>query len=117
MFIFASLNGTISGWNGAQGTTAQIAATTPGAAYTGLAFGNNGTGNFLYAANSPGNRIDVFNGSFSPTTLAGSFADLSLPAGFTVYNVQHLGASSSSPTRMRRLGAVSSTSSISTGIL
>jgi len=93
LFIFASLNGTISGWNGAQGTTAQLAATTAGAAYTGLALGNNGSGNFLYAANSPGNRIDVFNGSFSPTTLAGSFADPSLPAGFTVYNVQHLGTS------------------------
>jgi uncharacterized protein (TIGR03118 family) len=93
LFIFASLNGTISGWNGAQGTTAQIAATTAGAAYTGLAFGNNGSGNFLYAANAAGNRIDVFNGSFSPTTLTGSFVDSTLPAGFTVYNVQHLGGS------------------------
>jgi len=93
LFIFASLNGTISGWNGAQDTTAQIAATTPGAAYTGLAFGNNGSGNFLYAADSPGNKIDVFNGSFSPTTLAGSFVDPNPLAGFTVYNVQHLGGS------------------------
>jgi len=92
-FLFASLNGTISGWNPAQGTLAQVAATTPGAAYTGLALGNNGVGNFLYAANSPGNRIDVFNGSFSPTTLTGSFADPSPVAGFTVYNVQHLGSS------------------------
>src|SRR5579862_3360997 len=35
-FIFDNLNGTISAWNGAQGTTAVIQATTPGAIYTGL---------------------------------------------------------------------------------
>src|SRR4051794_28625393 len=91
LFIFASLNGTISGWNGAQATLAQVAATTAGAAYTGLALGNNGSGNFLYAANAAGNRIDVFNGSFSPTSLTGSFADSSLPTGFTVYNIQNIG--------------------------
>ena len=91
-FLFANLNGSISGWNPTQGTQAQVAApTTPGAVYTGLALGNNGTANFLYAANAAGNKIDVFNGSFAPTSLAGSFADPNLPAGFTVYNIQQVG--------------------------
>src|SRR3954469_3462968 len=36
LFIFATLGGSIEGWNGAAGTTAQIVATTPNSAYTGL---------------------------------------------------------------------------------
>jgi uncharacterized protein (TIGR03118 family) len=90
-FLFANLNGSISGWNPTQGTLAPVAASTPGAVYTGLALGNNGTANFLYAANAAGNKIDVFNGSFAPTSLAGSFTDPTLPAGFTVYNIQEVG--------------------------
>ena len=91
LFLFANLNGTIEGWNGAQGTNAAVVATTPGAVYTGLALGNNGSGNFLYAANSAGNTIDVFNSLFTQVSLSGSFSDPNLPAGFTVYNVQEVG--------------------------
>jgi uncharacterized protein (TIGR03118 family) len=91
LFIFANLNGSISAWNGAQGMTAVVEATTPGAAYTGLAMGNNGTENLLYAADSPGNKIDVFDGSFHSVTLSGGFVDTNLGAGFTVYNIQALG--------------------------
>src|SRR5262249_13858136 len=87
-FLFATLNGTIAGWN--PNTQAQIVATTAGAAFTGLALGNNGSGNFLYAANSPGNTINVFNGSFTPTNLSGNFTDPNLPSGFSVYNIQRI---------------------------
>ena len=52
-FLFAGLDGTISGWNGAAGTTAIIAASaTDGAAYTGLAIGNTGPASRLYAADA-----------------------------------------------------------------
>ena len=84
-FIFANLNGTISAWNGGGGAT--VVATTPGAIYTGLAI----SGNTLYAANNSQGRVDVFNSSFTPTTLTGNFTDPSLPAGFTPYNVQTIG--------------------------
>jgi uncharacterized protein (TIGR03118 family) len=90
-FIFATLDGTIAGWNGGSGTTAQIAATENGASYTGLALANNGTGNFLYAANDGQGKIDVFNSTFHLTTLAGSFTDPNLPTGYTPYNIQNLG--------------------------
>jgi uncharacterized protein (TIGR03118 family) len=86
-FIFANLNGTISAWNGAAGTTAQIQATTAGAVYTGLTL----LGTQLYAANNAQNRIDVFNGSFSPINLPGGFVDPNLPAGFVPFNVQNIG--------------------------
>ena len=88
-FIFADLNGTISAWNNSAGTTAQIEATTPGAVYTGLAIGSSGP--FLYAANGAQSRIDVFNGSFGATSLAGNFLDPILPTGLVPFNVQTIG--------------------------
>ena len=92
LFIFDSLSGTISGWNAAQGNPAGVAVTeftaTDGAAFTGLAIANNGSGDFLYASDFANGRIDVFNGSFGATTLAGGFVDPSLPAGYSPYNIQ-----------------------------
>jgi uncharacterized protein (TIGR03118 family) len=46
-------------------------------------------GNTLYAANNNGG-IDAFNSSLHLTTLAGSFTDPNLPAGFHPYNVQNI---------------------------
>jgi uncharacterized protein (TIGR03118 family) len=91
-FIFDNLNGTISAWNGGAGTTAQLQVTTPGAIYTGLALANNGSGNFIYAANSaPGGGVNVFNSTWAPTTLAGSFTDPKLPSGLVPFNIQNIG--------------------------
>jgi uncharacterized protein (TIGR03118 family) len=89
-FIFANLNGTISAWNGGQQATIQ--ATTPGAVYTGLAISTNPTQSRLYAANTAQGRIDVFNGSFQPVTLAaGAFATPAAAAGLVPFNVQNVG--------------------------
>lgn len=77
-FIFTTLAGTIVAWNSASG--AVVAATVPGAVFTGLA----ANGNNLYAADFKNNQIDVFNSSFVKT---GSFTDPSVPAGYAPYNV------------------------------
>jgi uncharacterized protein (TIGR03118 family) len=90
LFLFASLNGTISGWNGGSGTTAQTVATHAGSVYTGLTLGNPGTGNLLYAADAATGHIDVYNSTFSLTTLSGSFTDPGVPAGFKPYNVRDI---------------------------
>jgi hypothetical protein len=66
-------------------------ASTPGAVYTGLAIGNNGSGNFLYAADFHGDKIDVFDGTYTPTTLAGSFVDPEIPEDYAPFNIQNLG--------------------------
>jgi uncharacterized protein (TIGR03118 family) len=89
-FLFANLDGTISGWNATLGTATSIQVIQPGAVFTGLTLGNNGTGNFLYAADTANNQIRVYDASFAATAL-GSFLDPNLPAGFTAYNVQSLG--------------------------
>jgi len=93
-FLFASLSGSITGWNPASGTLAQVAVPGTGTnrpLYQGLAIGNNGAGNFLYAADTLNGKIDVYNGSFALTKLAGSFTDPGLPAGFAPHNIQNIG--------------------------
>jgi uncharacterized protein (TIGR03118 family) len=93
-FIFSTLTGTIAAWNG--GTTALTEATGTNATYTGLALANNGTGNFLYAANARGganNGIDIYNSSFGSANAsfgANAFKVTNLPAGLTPYNIANL---------------------------
>ena len=85
-FIFATLAGTIDAWNG--GTTATVENTTAGATFEGLALANN----TLYAANfQAGGGINVFDSTYTPTTLSGNFTDSNLPAGFAPFNIQNIG--------------------------
>jgi uncharacterized protein (TIGR03118 family) len=95
-FLFASITGNISGWNAnvpaAGSTTAVIMASHPGHVYLGLAIGNNGSGNFLYAADGANNNIDVFDGNFNLQSEASfPFVDPTLPAGYSTHNIQALG--------------------------
>lgn len=90
-FLFDTLGGSIFAWNSGNGANAQLEASTAGASFTGLALDNNGSGNFLYAANSTvGGGIDVFNSSFAPVSLAGGFVDPNLPPGYVPYNIQNI---------------------------
>jgi uncharacterized protein (TIGR03118 family) len=86
-FIFADLNGMISGWAGGLAST--VVVTTPGAVYTGLAINTAGTR--LYAADNAGGHVNVFDSSFAPVNLPGAFLDQNLPAGFVPFNVQNIG--------------------------
>ncbi|HYE16246.1 MAG TPA: TIGR03118 family protein, partial [Pyrinomonadaceae bacterium] len=100
-FLFASITGNISGWDpnapAAGSTTAVIAAHPPNVGpvpnvYTGLAIGNNGSANFLYAANISVGRIDVFDSSFAlQSTASFPFIDPTLPPLYHPHNIQALG--------------------------
>lgn len=46
--------------------------------------------NYLYLADFHNNRIDVLNGAWGLTTLAGSFTDPNLPSGYAPFNVAAL---------------------------
>jgi uncharacterized protein (TIGR03118 family) len=92
-FIFATESGTIAAWNPAANATNAITKvdnSASGAVYKGLAIGSTASGNFLYAANFASGAIDVFDKSFTPTSLPGSFTDPNLPSGYAPFNVQNL---------------------------
>jgi uncharacterized protein (TIGR03118 family) len=89
IFLFDSLDGTISGWNG-TGTAAGIGVTVPGAIFTGLATGTDSNGNnLIYAADWAKGTVDVFNGSFTQVD-KGSFIDRNVPKTFRPFNTQNI---------------------------
>ena len=94
-FIFAGEDGTITAWNG--GNNAGIVADRSAwkAVYKGLAMGNDGTGNFLYAANFKGQKIDVFDNAFNYVTdktenADKPFADHFIPQGYGPFNIRNI---------------------------
>jgi uncharacterized protein (TIGR03118 family) len=98
-FLFSTLDGTISGWNSLLGNTlnpvpvALIAINNhaAGAEYTGLAIINTATASYILAANfGVGNKIEVYDSTFKPAQLAGSFTDPTLPAGYSPFSVHVL---------------------------
>jgi len=91
IFLFATLDGTISGWAPQSNPNAAIIAVnnwSSGAVYTGLAITNYPSGNFLFAADNWNNKVDVFDGSFNLVT---SFTDTTIPAGFAPFGIQDFG--------------------------
>src|SRR5438552_6383041 len=70
IFLFATTNGTISGWNpNAAAIDTVVGASKPGALYLGLAIATDTSGApRLYAADFAHNTIDVYNHSFQSVT-------------------------------------------------
>src|SRR5579863_6261985 len=64
-FLFATLDGTISGWSHFDPNNALIGVRHTGAVYTGLAITSKSAGNFLYAADFANNKVDIYDGSFN----------------------------------------------------
>lgn len=92
VFLFATEDGTISGWNPTVDPSHTVLAVNNsqggnGAVYKGLAMGTSGGQTLLYAANFRNGTVDVFNSNFNKVN---SFTDPSVPAGFAPFNVQVL---------------------------
>jgi uncharacterized protein (TIGR03118 family) len=89
IFIFATLDGTISGWvPQVNFNAALIAVNNPGAVYTGLAVTSNPSGNMLFAADNANNKVDMYDAAFN---WVGSFAtDPTIPAGFAPFGIQDI---------------------------
>lgn len=88
-FIFDTEGGTIAAWS--SGTSAAVQVTSAaGSVYKGLALGNNGSGDLLYAANFGLGRVDVFDSAFAPKTVSGGFTDPTLPAGYAPFDIRNL---------------------------
>jgi len=103
-FIFAALGGTITGWaSSVSATQAQPAIDNSGsgAVYNGLALYNpsssaaSGSVARLYAPNFNSGKIEVYDTTWKPVTLAsGAFTDPAVPAGYAPFNIQYLGGTS-----------------------
>jgi uncharacterized protein (TIGR03118 family) len=92
-FIFATEDGTISGWNhnvDPNNAILEVDQSGSGAVYKGLALVRNESGHFLVATNFRNSTVDVFDRSFVPAALAGSFTDPNLPAGFAPFGIRNI---------------------------
>jgi uncharacterized protein (TIGR03118 family) len=90
-FMFAGVDGIISGWNGAAGNNALVIKNnSPESSYTGLAMARATSGAYyLYAANFSKSRIDVWNKDFNSVQM--SFTDPGLPSDYSPFNIQNIG--------------------------
>jgi uncharacterized protein (TIGR03118 family) len=91
-FIFATRDGSIAAWNTTTNPNAVTVVnnSSKGAGYTGIATDKNSTATYLLAANFNLGTIDIFDGSFNPTTLQGNFTDPQIPSGFSPFSVHVL---------------------------
>ena len=91
-FLFVSEDGTVSGWRGSLGTTAETL--KPGSAsniYKGAALATIGSNEYLYAANFKAGTIDVLKGTVGAPSLTGNFAAPPLPTGYAPFNIENIG--------------------------
>jgi uncharacterized protein (TIGR03118 family) len=88
-FIFATEDGTISGWSPGADQSHSILAVDhsqggTGAVYKGLAMDQNGAQSLLYAANFRAGTVEVYNNGFH---LMNTITDPTAPAGYAPFNV------------------------------
>ncbi len=107
IFIFATEDGTISGWNPKVSTNGSspsnqaflaVDDSSSGAVFKGLTLftmpsgGALPAGRYLFVTDFHNNAIDVFDQNFNPVTLpAGAFHDSAIPAGFAPFGIQSVG--------------------------
>lgn len=90
-FLFTSEDGTISGWRGTLGSTAEtLVAGSSANVYKGAALATVSGNTYLYASNFRTGAIDVLKGDAAAPSLTGSFTDPNMAAGFAPFNVQDL---------------------------
>ena len=90
VFLFSTLDGTISGWAPQSNRNEAILAvdnSTNKAVYTGLAITSRATGNLLYAADEANGKVDMYDANFN---FVKSFTDSSLPAGFAPFGISDI---------------------------
>ena len=92
LFLFVSEDGTISGWRGALGTTAErFAVADPANVYKGTTLDTTGDHSYLLSANFRKGTIDVLKGDNAAPDLAAQFTDPNLISGYAPFNIQTLG--------------------------
>src|SRR5438128_88262 len=92
-FLFASEDGTISGWVSPAVTPHAVVViddSASGAVYKGLALASTSTGDFLYTSNFRAGTVDVFDSGFHPVHIPGGFTDSDLPEGYAPFGIRNI---------------------------
>jgi uncharacterized protein (TIGR03118 family) len=93
-FIFATEDGTISGWNPTANPNTSIIKVdnSASAVYKSLASGVFNGATYLYAANFTGGKVEVFDSHWNSVVLTvDQFVDPKLPHAYHPFNVQNIG--------------------------
>jgi uncharacterized protein (TIGR03118 family) len=94
-FLFATEDGTITGWSALVDPNHALVAvdnSAAGAVYKGLALAEDSAGQeHLYATDFGRGEIDVFDQAFHPIARPGAFQDPNLPASYAPFNIQAIG--------------------------
>src|SRR5262249_34790824 len=86
LFLFVSEDGTISGWRGALGTTAEVLVpANTNNIYKGMTLATTSNGPVLLAANFKAGTVDVDG---TNAALLGQFMDSKAPAGYAPFGIQ-----------------------------
>ena len=109
VFIFATEDGTISGWNGGPSAVRVVDnndnGSVYGAVYKGLTIADNDGKRFLYVSNFRAGTVEAYDTNFKPVRLPGDAFALNaedgdddggadrVPKGFAPFNVQNIGGS------------------------
>lgn len=94
IFIFATFDGSICGWNPQVNATVAIQKVqpTPGSVLTGATIAENKGARFLYVTDVHEGNIRVFDTNFSPVKIADdAFRDGQLSKKFVPFNIQNIG--------------------------
>src|SRR4029077_8626807 len=95
LFLFVSLDGTISGWNPALVPINMAIQKVPGSTdsvLTGATIAQIGNDRFLYVADIRKGKIAVYDTNFNPVEVGeNEFDDEQVPKGFVPFNVQNIG--------------------------
>lgn len=95
-FLFATEDGTVSGWNPSVDQTNSVLGfdnsnAPAGAVYKGLALGHNAHGDHIYLTNFHTGMVDVLDSGFHLVSTPGGFTDSSVPAGYAPFGIQNVG--------------------------
>jgi uncharacterized protein (TIGR03118 family) len=92
-FLFATEDGTISGWNpSVDFANAILRVNRSGKAiYKGLALASTSQGPRLYASNFQSGGVEVLDGHFHTVHVSGGFLDPNLPANYAPFGIQNVG--------------------------
>lgn len=94
VFLFATEDGTISGWNpGVDPLNAvlKVDNSQAGAIYKGLAIARKGAKSRLYTTNFTTGQVEIYDGAFLPVMISGAFQDANLPANYSPFGIQNVG--------------------------